>query len=287
MRCISLIALALCLITGPVAAQATQSAQTRVYKPGDGVLAPVLVKEVKPQYTADAMRARVQGVVTLECVVQPDGAIGEARVTKSLNPDLDEEAIKAVKQWRFKPGRKDGKPVPVRITLEVTFTLRDTPAAGSATKPPLFPVRPLTPGDTGSTGQPEATRVYKPGAGVSVPIVVRRFGTRSTPEAKDARIQGTVVLECVVRADGTHRRRQGAQVARCRARRGSDQGRQTVALRAGNQGWEAGAGPGHAGDDLLAEIENPCGRQGARGEGGVGNGVRTRDFRSHSPALCH
>ena len=203
MRLISLFALALSLVTGPVAAQAPQTAETRVYKPTDGVLAPVLVKEVKPQYTADAMRARVQGVVTLECVVQPDGAIGEARVTKSLNPGLDQEAIKAVKQWRFKPGRKDGKPVPVRVTLEVTFTLRDTPAAGGAAKPPLFPVRPLTPGDAGSAGQLEDARVYKPGAGVSAPVVVKEVKPQYTSDAKDAKIQGTVVLECVVRVDGT------------------------------------------------------------------------------------
>jgi TonB family protein len=124
MRLISLFALALCLVAGSAAAQAPQGAAGPVYKPGDGVSAPVLVKQVKPQYTADAMRAKVQGVVTLECVVQPDGAIGETRVTKALHPGLDQEAIKAVKQWRFKPGRRDGKPVPVRITLEVTFTLR-------------------------------------------------------------------------------------------------------------------------------------------------------------------
>jgi TonB family protein len=198
MRFISLSALALCLVAGPVAAQAPQNGQTRVYKPGDGVLAPVLVKEVKPQYTADAMRARVQGVVTLECVVQPDGAIGEARVTKALNTDLDQEAIKAVRQWRFKPGRKDGKPVPVLVTLEVTFTLRDTPAAGGATKPPLFPVRPLTPGDEGAT-----PLVDKPGAGVSAPVVVKEVKPQYTPDAKDARIQGAVTLECVVRVDGT------------------------------------------------------------------------------------
>ena len=203
MRFMSLFAVALCLVAGPVAAQAPQTAEPRVYKPGDGVLAPVLVKEIKPQYTADAMRARVQGVVTLECVVQPDGAIGETRVTKSLDPGLDKEAIKAVKQWRFKPGRKDGKPVPVRVALEVTFTLRDTPAAGGATKPPLFPVRPLTPGDAGATSQPEAPLVYKPGAGVSAPVVVKEARPQYTPEAKDARIQGAVILECVVRVDGT------------------------------------------------------------------------------------
>jgi TonB family protein len=203
MRRISLFALALCLAAGSAAAQAPQGAEGPVFKPGDGVLAPVLVKEVKPQYTADAMRARVQGVVTLECVVQADGTIGDVKVLKSLEAGLDQEAIKAVKQWRFKPGLKDGKAVPVRVTLEVTFTLRDTPAAGGATKPPLFPVRPLTPGDAGATSQPEAPLVYKPGAGVSAPVVIKEVRPQYTPDAKDAKTQGTVLLECVVQADGT------------------------------------------------------------------------------------
>jgi TonB family protein len=204
MKTIVLAAFALCLITGPVvAAQAPQAAQTRVYKAGDGVLAPVVVKEVKPQYTADAMRARVEGVVALECVVQPDGTVGEARVTKALNPGLDQEAIKAVKQWRFKPGRKDGRPVPVLVILEMTFTLRDTPAAGGAAKAPLFPVRPLTAGDTGVKSQAEASPVYKPGQGVSAPVVVKEVKPQYTPDAKEAKIQGTVTLECVVETDGS------------------------------------------------------------------------------------
>jgi len=203
MKAIILLAVVSCVVSSPIAAMAQQTAGTRVYKPGDGVSAPVLVKEVKPQYTPEAMRARVQGVVTLECVVQSDGAVGEARVTKALNPGLDQEAIKAVKQWRFKPGHKDGKAVPVRITLEVTFTLRDTPAAGGATKPPLFPVRPLTPGDTGANSQPETPLVYKPGQGVSAPVLVKEVKPQYTPEAKDAKIQGVVTLECVVQPDGT------------------------------------------------------------------------------------
>jgi TonB family protein len=57
-------------------------------------------------------------------VVNTDGTIGDVEVTTSLDAGLDQEAIKAVKQWRFEPGTKDGKPVPVLITLEMTFTLR-------------------------------------------------------------------------------------------------------------------------------------------------------------------
>jgi TonB family protein len=87
---------------------------------------PEVLKEVKPAYTAEAMRAKVQGVVWLECIVMPDGTVGDVRITKSLDSvfGLDHEAIKAARQWRFKPGMRQGQPVPVIITIELTFTLR-------------------------------------------------------------------------------------------------------------------------------------------------------------------
>lgn len=96
------------------------------YRPGAGITLPQVIREVKPAYTADAMRAKVQGAVWLECIVMPDGSVGEVRVTRSLDPifGLDQEAIKAAKMWRFKPGMRQGEPVPVIITIELTFTLR-------------------------------------------------------------------------------------------------------------------------------------------------------------------
>ena len=97
-----------------------------VYRPGSGVLNPRILREVKPQYTADAMRAKVQGTVLLECVVLPDGTVGRVDVVKSLDPTfgLDQEAVKAAKQWRFMPGTRFGEPVAVLVTIELTFTLR-------------------------------------------------------------------------------------------------------------------------------------------------------------------
>jgi len=97
-----------------------------VYQPGNGVSFPVKVKEVRPQYTSDAMRAKVQGVVLLQCVVRPDGTVGDVQVVRSLDRDfgLDQEAIKAAKQWLFKPGMRLGEPVSVQVTIELTFTLR-------------------------------------------------------------------------------------------------------------------------------------------------------------------
>lgn len=97
-----------------------------VYRPGNGVEIPRVLREVRPQYTADAMRAKVQGTVWLDCVVLPDGSVGEVTVTRSLDSvfGLDQEAVKAAKQWRFVPGTRFGKPVPVLVTIELTFTLR-------------------------------------------------------------------------------------------------------------------------------------------------------------------
>jgi periplasmic protein TonB len=96
------------------------------YRPGSGIDMPELLKEVKPQYTADAMRAKIQGTVVLECVVMPDGTVGQVSIVKSLDPvfGLDQEAIKAAKQWRFRPGRKQGQPVPVLVNIQLDFTLR-------------------------------------------------------------------------------------------------------------------------------------------------------------------
>ncbi len=96
------------------------------YRPGSGIDLPRLIHDEKPQYTADAMRAKIQGTVVLECVVNPDGTVGDVTVVKSLDATfgLDQEAVKAARKWRFVPGRRLGQPVPVLVTLELTFTLR-------------------------------------------------------------------------------------------------------------------------------------------------------------------
>jgi len=97
-----------------------------VFRPGNGVSQPRLLSEVKPQYTADAMRAKVQGTVLVVCVVRADGTITDVRVARSLDPTfgLDQQAIAAVKQWKFAPGTRLGEPVAVQIRVELTFTLR-------------------------------------------------------------------------------------------------------------------------------------------------------------------
>jgi TonB family protein len=88
------------------------------------IVAPRVLSEVKPRYTEEAMRARIEGSLTLEAVVLPTGMVGIVRVIKSLDPGLDEQAIKALRQWRFAPGTRSGKAVPVLVSVEMSFVLR-------------------------------------------------------------------------------------------------------------------------------------------------------------------
>jgi periplasmic protein TonB len=96
------------------------------YRPGSGVTSPELVSQVKPQYTTEAMRAKIQGKVWLEVVVMPDGRPGDIKIARSLDRTfgLDEEAMKAMRLWRFRPGMRQGAAVPTIIVVEMEFSLR-------------------------------------------------------------------------------------------------------------------------------------------------------------------
>jgi TonB family protein len=91
-----------------------------------GVTMPRVITEVRPQYTPEAMQARIQGTILLTVVVQTDGMPGDIEITQSLDTEygLDEQAVAALGQWRFEPGVKDGKPVPVRVDIEVRFQMK-------------------------------------------------------------------------------------------------------------------------------------------------------------------
>lgn len=88
------------------------------------VTLPEPVRERKPEYTSRAMRAGVQGTVEMEAVVDADGHIRQARVIRALDPELDQKALEAVREWQFRPGVQHGKPVPVVVVIEMTFALR-------------------------------------------------------------------------------------------------------------------------------------------------------------------
>ena len=96
------------------------------YRVGSGVTSPIEIRRGTPRYTADAMRARIQGSVLVECVVETNGVCSAIRVLRSLEPSfgLNDEALKAAREWRFRPGTRLGAPVPVLVTMEITFALR-------------------------------------------------------------------------------------------------------------------------------------------------------------------
>lgn len=93
---------------------------------GSGAAPPTLLQSVEPRYTTEAMRARIQGVVTLEVLVGADGTVKDVRVMKSLDraSGLDDQAIKTARQWRFRPAMYQGQPVPYLVIIEMTFNLR-------------------------------------------------------------------------------------------------------------------------------------------------------------------
>lgn len=96
-----------------------------VYRPGGSVTAPRVITEVKPTYTTEALRLRIQGTVVLELIVTRDGRPSQIRVIRSLDPrGLDEQAMAAASQWRFEPGRLAGSPVDVLVTIMLDFWIR-------------------------------------------------------------------------------------------------------------------------------------------------------------------
>jgi TonB family protein len=94
-----------------------------VFRIGGGVTAPALVFKKEPEYSEEARKAKYQGTVILYVEVDPSGHATNIRVQRSLGLGLDEKAIEAVRQWKFKPGYKDGRPVTVAATIEVNFRL--------------------------------------------------------------------------------------------------------------------------------------------------------------------
>jgi periplasmic protein TonB len=94
-----------------------------VFRVGGGVTAPALLFKKEPEYSEEARKAKYQGTVLLYIEVDPSGKATNMKVVRSLGLGLDEKAMEAVRQWKFKPGYKDGKPVTVAATIEVNFRL--------------------------------------------------------------------------------------------------------------------------------------------------------------------
>jgi protein TonB len=94
------------------------------YRPGGGVEAPQLLREVKADYTEEARQRGIEGDVVLEIIVRRDGTVGSVKVMQGLGSGLNDRAVQAVRHWRFAPAQHLGTPVDVTVEVAVEFTLR-------------------------------------------------------------------------------------------------------------------------------------------------------------------
>jgi TonB family protein len=152
-----------------------------VYRIGGGVSAPVPVSRTEPEYSEEARAAKWQGTVLLQVVVNENGVPQNIAVIRPLGLGLDQKAIEAVQKWRFQPGVKDDKPVPVVANIEVSFRLLNPPAQAAA------------------AGGQETVTV---GSGVMDGRLIQRVPPVYPASAKTARIQGPVQLNVLIGTDG-------------------------------------------------------------------------------------
>ncbi len=102
-----------------------------VYRIGGDVSAPILINKVEPEYSQEALKAKYSGTVLLSIVVDANGTPRDIHVIRPLGLGLDEKAIEAVMNWRFRPGMKGGHPVATQAQIEINFRLNDTYTSGN------------------------------------------------------------------------------------------------------------------------------------------------------------
>jgi TonB family protein len=143
-----------------------------------GLTPPDALYYTDPFYTRAARNNRVEGVVTIEGAFDVNGCMKVLRTVNGLGYGLDENALAAIRSWRFSPAKRDGIPVEAIAQVDILFNLADAPPA-------------------------EYDDVGRVAAGMSPPVVVRRIEPRYTDDARDARLVGTVILQAIIETDGT------------------------------------------------------------------------------------
>ena len=131
-RLISFLALAVIVTTAlparPRAQEDSQKTADPIYDlknaRQNGITAPKAIYSPDPEYTDQARKRKVRGSVLLSLVVTAEGDVREPKVIRSLDQDLDKQAVAAVSKWKFTPATKDGQPVSVRIKVEASFNIK-------------------------------------------------------------------------------------------------------------------------------------------------------------------
>jgi TonB family protein len=153
-----------------------------VFRIGGGVSAPIPTFRADPEYSEEARKAKWQGAVLLQVVIDDSGVPQNIQVVRPLGLGLDQKAIEAVEKWRFKPGMKDGQPVPVAANIEVQFRLLQSPELAA--------------------GAPTVAGAVQVSEGVMSSRIVSRVPPDYPPTAKAARVQGAVQINLLVGPDG-------------------------------------------------------------------------------------
>lgn len=86
---------------------------------------PVPVRTVAPDFPTEMRRAGISGIVMVSCQIDSDGHVQDPKVVKASNEAFSDPAVKAVRQWKFKPAHRDGNAVAVRVTIPMKFSLDD------------------------------------------------------------------------------------------------------------------------------------------------------------------
>jgi TonB family protein len=115
------LALAFAVVGFSPAQNTPQDSTEPVFDPGPGITPPRVVHQVSPVPDAGSGGFRLSGVVLIGLVVTSQGLPRDVRVVRSLDKDLDRNAVEAVQQWRFEPARKGDQPLAVRVTVEIRF----------------------------------------------------------------------------------------------------------------------------------------------------------------------
>ncbi len=94
-----------------------------IEKIGGGVSQPEVIYQVEPEFSEEARKAKFMGVVTVHLIIDDHGRPQNVHIVRGVGMGLDEKAVEAVKQYKFKPAMESGKPVPVEMNIEVNFQI--------------------------------------------------------------------------------------------------------------------------------------------------------------------
>lgn len=160
-----------------------------------------------PEYSEIARMVKYQGVCVVGLILGKDGLVSDAWVTRKLGFGLDQKALEAVRQWKFDPAMKDGKPVPVLLNVEVQFRLYDSaPGASTSTGKDVIPVPAVAEPPKASPTQQNAEASPLSEAAPPAPIIpgalIRKIVPRYPKEARKSKVEGEVELKATIEKNG-------------------------------------------------------------------------------------